>query len=67
MISNLYLDEKPAQNRRENLDREVHILSQIDTATSVTLIEALQTRNGFIIVQDLVNGGTLNNFLGARE
>ena len=67
MIGTQYLDDKTGQNRREDLKREVSILGRVDPATSVTLVEVLYDHNCFIIVQDLANGGTLNNLLGARD
>ena len=67
MITTAYLNEQSNQHRMKNLQREIAILELADPSKSVSLVEALYTDDRVIIVQDLCNGGTLNNFLGTRE
>ena len=38
-----------------------------DPETSVTLIEMIETQTRTILIQDFINGGTLNNVLAFRK
>ena len=38
-----------------------------DPETSVTLIEMIETKTRTILIQDFINGGTLNNVLAFRK
>ena len=45
----------------------MEILKKTDPVTSVTLIELLEDSEKSILIQEYVNGGTLNNVIAARE
>ena len=67
VIYEQYLQEENSRQRRQNLQQEIDILKQVDPGTSVTLIELLQDESRHILIQEYVNGGTLNNVIAARE
>ena len=55
-----YLLNKNTEKRRENLRREIDMLSSADRATSVTLVEQINAADDrTVLIQDYANGGSL--------
>ena len=49
------------------MQREIDILKITDPETSVTLIELIEDNERYILIQEYVNGGSLNNLVACRE
>ena len=50
-----------------NLQREINILNITDPETSTSLIELIEEEERYVLIQDYVNGGCLNNVIACRE
>ena len=67
IILESYLLEKNTQKRRQNLKREIDILSIADGSSSVTLVELIETEpDRTVIIQDYANGGSLYSLMETR-
>ncbi|KAJ8248747.1 hypothetical protein GJAV_G00227300 [Gymnothorax javanicus] len=53
--------------RREEIEREVDILQQIQHANIVTLHDVFENRSDVVLVLELVSGGELFHFLAQKE
>ena len=67
IILESYLLEKNTEKRRQNLKREIDILSIADCSSSVTLVELIETEpDRTVIIQDYANGGSLYSLMETR-
>ncbi|KAM8893506.1 death-associated protein kinase 2a isoform 2-T2 [Spinachia spinachia] len=53
--------------RREEIEREVHILRQTQHANIVTLHDVYENRTDVVLILELVSGGELFDFLAQKE
>ena len=49
------------------MQREIEILKITDPETSVTLIELVEDSVRYVLIQEYVNGGCLNNVVACRK
>ena len=62
-----YLLNKNTEKRRENLRREIEMLSIADGAHSVTLVEQIHTEvDRTVLIQDYANGGSLFEMMNLK-
>ena len=66
IVNKLHLEQKNAKFRKLNFMREVEILMITDSKTSVSLIEGIEDESRYILINEFINGGTLNNVLACR-
>ena len=62
-----YLLNNNTEKRRENLRREIDMLSTADRATSVTLVEQINAADDrTVLIQDYANGGSLFSMMNLK-